>query len=157
MNKLLTIDQAAKLSRQFRQKGKSVILVGGCFDVLHAGHLFFLKTAKKGEDLLLVLLESDESIKKRKGETRPINSLKKRAAVLSSAESVDFVIPLSGVTKDEEYDRLMLQIQPNVVAMTQGDKSISQRQKQCKLVGARIKLVDRIEGISTSALINING
>lgn len=155
MNKIITIDQASKLSLKFKQAGKAIVLAGGCFDVLHSGHIVFLKAAKKNGDVLILLLESDESIKKRKGKERPLNSQEKRAAVLSSLETVDYILPLKGVTKNEEYDRLMIQIKPDIVAMTKGDLNIPQRVKQCEMVGAKLKLVtEKIDGLSTTALIN---
>ncbi|MBI2621926.1 MAG: adenylyltransferase/cytidyltransferase family protein [Candidatus Levybacteria bacterium] len=155
MNKVLTISRAIKLSTRFKQEAKSIVLAGGCFDILHKGHILFLEAAKKQGDKLFVLLESDENISKKKGAGRPVNSIKDRSAVLSSIEVVDFVIPLTGVTKDKEYDRLMVKIRPDIVALTQGDPQISKRRKQCELVGAKLKLViKRVENKSTTALIS---
>lgn len=155
MNKTITIDQAVKLSTHFKQGGKTIVLAGGVFDILHIGHVKFLEAAKKEGNCLLVLLESDESVRKRKGKGRPLNSQKKRAAVLSSLKSVNFIIALKGVTKNEEYDRLMIQIRPDIVAMTKGDVNIAQRVKQCEMVGAKLKLVtEKVDGISTTVLLN---
>lgn len=154
MNKTITIDQAVKLSAQFKQEGKSVVLVGGCFDILHVGHTLFLETAKKEGDFLFVLLESDENTRKKKGEDRPINSQKKRTAVLCALKFVDYVIPLIGVTKNEDYDKLIVQIKPDVIAMTKGEPGVEQRKKQAVAVGAELKLViDRVKEESTTGLI----
>ncbi|MBI4097768.1 MAG: adenylyltransferase/cytidyltransferase family protein [Candidatus Levybacteria bacterium] len=153
--KILNVEQAIQIANNLRQQRKTIILAGGCFDILHAGHILFLEAAKKEGDCLFVLLESDESVRKRKGKGRPLNSQKKRAALLSSLKSVDFIISLKGVTKNEEYDRLMVQIKPGIVAMTKGDLNIAQRVKQCEMVGAKLKLViEKIDGISTTALLN---
>lgn len=155
MNKILTIDQAVKLSTQFKQEGKTIVLAGGCFDILHVGHVFFLNAAKRKGDSLFVLLESDENVKIKKGKERPINSSEVRAIILSGVQSVDYIIPLTGVTKDEVYDRIMVKIKPDIVAMTKGDGQIQKRSIQCKKVGAKLKLViKKIENISTTALIN---
>lgn len=155
MNKIISINDATKISKQLKQRGKTIVLAGGCFDILHIGHILFLQAAKKQGDALFLLLESDKNISKIKGRGRPLNSQKNRAIVLSELESVDYAVPLKGVTKDEEYDRLMGKIKPDIVAMTKGDPQIDKRSAQCKKVGAKLKLViDKIENNSTSALIN---
>lgn len=153
--KILTVQEATKLSAKLRRQKKTIVLAGGCFDVLHSGHVAFLEATKKEGDVLILLLESDESIKKRKGAGRPLNSMHKRIAVLSSLQTVDFIIPLRGMTKNEEYDRIMIQIKPDIVAMTKGDPSIPQRIRQCEKIGAKLKLViEKIDGISTTALVS---
>lgn len=154
MSKILSISQAIKVAQNLKKGGKSIVLVGGCFDILHSGHTLFLEKAKEQGDLLFLILESDENIRKKKGENRPINSQKNRSIVLSTLSSVDYVITLKGVTKNEEYDKLIVQIQPDVIAMTKGDKGIERRKIQCELVGAELKLVTEIvEGKSTTDLI----
>lgn len=153
--KIVTIEEAASISRQKKIKGKKVILAGGCFDILHPGHILFLEAAKKEGDVLILLLESDENIKKRKGEGRPINSIKNRQIVVSSISDVDYIIPLVGVTTDEEYDRIMIQIRPEVIAITEGDSQTEKRKKQCESIGAELKVViKKIDNKSTTALIN---
>lgn len=154
MDKILNTNQAANIARQLHEEGKTIVLAGGCFDILHEGHLAFLKAAKHQGDVLFILLESDENVKRRKGKGRPINSAKNRAIVLSEVKSVDYVVLLSGVTKDEEYDRIMVKIKPDIVAATHGDPQILRRTKQCKMVGAKLKLViKKIENKSTTALV----
>ena len=155
MDKILNINQAISTARKLRDQGKTIVLAGGCFDILHKGHILFLKAAKKQGDMLFLLLESDRNITKRKGEGRPLNSQKNRASVLSTIEDIDYIIPLTGVTKDKEYDRIMGKIKPDIVAMTRGDKQIGKRTKQCELFGIELKLViDKIGNSSTTALIN---
>ena len=155
MSKILNISQAIKIAQNSKKKGLSIVLAGGCFDVLHSGHVAFLEAAKKEGDVLILLLESDENIKKRKGTGRPLNSMHKRITVLSSLQTVDFIIPLVGMTKNEEYDRIMIQIKPDIVAMTKGDPNVAQRIRQCEKIGAKLKLViEKIDGISTTALVS---
>ncbi len=154
MNKILTIDHAAKLSKKLKKENKTIVLAGGCFDILHYGHIVFLKEAKKRGNTLFVLLESDESVKKRKGEKRPINSQISRAGTLSKLGLVDYIVMLSGVTKDEEYDRIMFQIKPAVVAQTAGDPNSAQRKKQCEMVGAKlISVTKSVKGASTTKIL----
>ena len=155
MNKILSVNQAIKIAQEIRKQNKTIVLAGGCFDVLHVGHILFLKAAKKQGDILFLLLESDENIRKRKGKERPLNTQKNRAVVLSALEAVDYIIPLVGMTKNEEYDRLMIQIKPDVVAMTAGDSEIERRTKQCSAVGAKLKLVIKeVDKTSTTDLID---
>jgi rfaE bifunctional protein nucleotidyltransferase chain/domain len=154
MNKITTIDQASKLSLKFKQAGKIIILAGGCFDILHLGHLKFLEKAKEQGDLLFLLLESDENIKKRKGENRPINKQSHRASILSALPYVDYIIPLEEMTKDEEYDKLIVQIKPAVIAITSGDKHIEKRKMQCEMIGAQLKeVINQMDSPSTTDLI----
>jgi FAD synthetase len=137
---------------------KKIVLVGGCFDILHDGHFEFLKKAKAEGDILVVLLENDENVKKRKGPARPINTQNKRAKALADLSYVDFVIRLKEMTKDAEYDKLIVQIKPDVLAITKGDPGIKHRQRQAKLTGARVaEVIERIGGLSTTSLLDRNG
>ncbi len=155
MKKIISINDATKISKQLKLSGKTIVLVGGCFDILHVGHILFLKAAKKQGDILFLLLESDENIRKRKGKKRPLNTQRNRAVILSALEAVDYIVPLVGMTKNEEYDRLMIQIKPDVVAMTAGDSEIERRANQCKAVGAKLKLVIKeVDKTSTTDLID---
>src|SRR5690606_3739180 len=88
VNKILNINSVPQISNHYKNFGKKIILVGGCFDVLHEGHIKFLESAKKNADILILLLESDENISKRKGINRPVNIQKNRAIVLSSLKFV---------------------------------------------------------------------
>ena len=153
MNKVINVNQAIEIVQEIRIQNKKIVLVGGCFDILHPGHIYFLKKSKELGDLLFVLLESDENIKRRKGTGRPINSQNNRSIVLSSQSFVDYVIPLEGVTKDQDYDKLIVQIKPNVIVITKGDKNLSQRKRQCEIFGVRLELIEKLEGFSTSGLI----
>ncbi len=158
MGKIININDAAKISKQLKQQGKTIVLAGGCFDLIHSGHISFLDAAKKQGDLLFVLLESDENVRKIKGQRRPLNSQKNRSIVLSVLPSVDYIIPLKGVTKNNEYDKLIVQIKPDVIAMTKGEPGLKQRKRQASMVGAKVKLViARVKEKSTTGLINKNG
>jgi len=75
-----------------RHKGKKIVFTNGCFDILHIGHMRYLQAARALGDVLVVAVNSDSSVKKIKGENRPINSQLNRAELLSGFECVDFVI-----------------------------------------------------------------
>lgn len=155
MNKILSVTQITRLSVKLRQMKKRIVLVGGCFDLLHSGHIAFLKAAKSQGDTLIVLLESDSSIRKMKGEDRPINNQKTRAEILAVIEEVDFVIMLPELKKDLEYDNLVLMIKPAIIATTKGDSKRLHKERQAKLIKAIVvDAIERIPEKSTTKLVN---
>lgn len=81
-----------KIRKQLKLKSKKVVFTNGCFDILHAGHVDYLNKAKKLGDVLIVGLNSDLSIKKIKGENRPIINENERAYVLANLKAVDYII-----------------------------------------------------------------
>ena len=156
MGKILNIDQAVKISKKLRERGRTIVLAGGCFDILHIGHIDFLNEAKKRGDVLFVLLESDEIIRKIKGNNRPINTQVDRARILSALLSVDYVIILPQFTKDKEYDDIVTRIKPDIIATTEGDKYREHKERQAKLTGARVvDVVKNISNKSTTKLIKL--
>jgi len=92
-------------------KNQKIVFTNGCFDILHAGHVLYLQEAKALGDILIVGLNSDNSVKRLKGDSRPINNEKDRAIVLSGLASVDYVIIFE---EDTPYN-LIAQIQPDVL------------------------------------------
>lgn len=157
MSKIIETNEVSQAVKRIKKSGKKIVLVGGCFDILHKGHIFFLEEAKRQGDILILFLESDENIKIRKGPDRPINSQKYRSIVLAALSSVDYVITLKGMTNNKEYDKLIVQINPDIIALTEGDPGLGQREKQAKMVRAKIRLIKKIEGKSTTDLIENNG
>lgn len=156
MKKILTIEEAIRISIRLRKQNKTIVLGGGCFDILHLGHIEFLKKAKKSGDFLFLLLENDESIKRQKGNDRPINSQKDRAKVLASLSDVDYIIPLTLMNSNKDYDNLILRLKPAIIATTKNDSARFHKERQAKLVGGKvIDVVNRISGKSTSDLAKI--
>lgn len=140
------------------KKIPKTVLVGGCFDVLHPGHVIFLEKAKKAGDRLIVLLESDEKIKKIKGSGRPIHTQKERAIVLKALKFVDSVVMLPFIDKDEDYDGIIKKIQPNIIAATKGAADNYHKQRIARLIGAKLKYVTKVIGNhSTSQILNSRG
>lgn len=122
------------------------VLVGGCFDLLHKGHIIFLKKSKEAGDILKVLLESDEKIKKRKGEGRPVQTQSIRAKALKKLGFIDEVISLPFMEKSSEYDEIVKHIQPDVIAVTEGYPEVAYHERSAKLVGASLKVVSKLVG-----------
>lgn len=132
------------------------VLVGGCFDLIHFGHIVFLTEAKKQGDYLIVAVESDESVKKHKGESRPIHTQKERAQMLKSLKVVDEVIELRKLNSDKEYFDFVKEIKPDVIAITKDDPQTENKKKQASLIGGKVVAVTpRLEPHSTSRLIKL--
>lgn len=90
-SKLQPLAALGRMAQQKRKAGKKIVFTNGCFDILHAGHVRYLKQAKSLGDILVVALNTDASVKKLKGPKRPICSQSERAEVLSALESVDYI------------------------------------------------------------------
>src|SRR5262245_40855320 len=127
MDKTLSADKAIQISTKLNNQGKRIVLAGGCFDILHIGHIAFLQKAKEQGDVLFVLIEHDETIKKSKGENRPINSQEDRSKILSHIDIIDYVVLLPNVKNDKTYDDLVINIKPAIIATTAGDININHK------------------------------
>ncbi len=98
---LVQCDELVSLLDETRQRGERIVMTNGCFDILHAGHVSYLEEAKSLGDRLVVAVNDDESVKRLKGETRPINALEDRMLVLAGLAAVDWVVPFSEDTPAE--------------------------------------------------------
>lgn len=156
MNKIFSIEQVAQLSADLHKQNKKIVLVGGCFDILHRGHLAFLEKAKAAGDVLIVLLEHDDHIKKMKGAHRPINTQQDRAYLLSHLTLVDAVVLLPALVDNTFYDNLVLQIKPAIIATTAGDSNRVHKERQAQQIGAEvIDVTPTINNQSTTQLLSI--
>jgi FAD synthetase len=131
---------------------KVVVLVGGCFDLLHYGHISFLKKAKSYGNYLLVVLESDENVRRVKGDTRPIHTQKERKEMLEALKCVDEVMELPAMRTDTDYFEMMHKIKPDVIAFTEGDPILDKKMEQGKQIGAKVVIIEKIHTPSTSQL-----
>jgi D-beta-D-heptose 7-phosphate kinase/D-beta-D-heptose 1-phosphate adenosyltransferase len=104
---------------QARAKGERIVMTNGCFDILHAGHVQYLAEAAKLGDRLIVAVNSDTSVRKLKGHTRPVNPLDQRMAVLAGLASVDWVVPFDGSKDDSTNDTtprdIICKVSPDVL------------------------------------------
>jgi rfaE bifunctional protein nucleotidyltransferase chain/domain len=133
------------------------VLVGGCFDLLHYGHIAFLKEAKEHGEHLIVALESDENVRHMKGAARPIHTQKQRKEMLEALSIVDEVIALAPMRTDEEYQKLVTDVAPSVIAITEGDPIEEKKRKQAKDIGATLVVIPKIHTPSTSQLAKLLG
>jgi len=139
-----------------KSKGK-IVLAGGCFDILHIGHVKFLSEAKGAGDYLIILLESDQKVKKFKGRNRPVFIQRERAEMLSALGSVDLIVLLPMMEDDGDYLNLVTKIKPDIIAVTEDDPHIEKKRGQAKEVGGELKLISLTKTFSTSKLAKILG
>jgi len=153
---ILTVKKAIQIIHELKKQNKRIVLAGGCFDILHIGHVEYLEKAKKEGDVLFVMLESDEAVKHIKGDNRPIHKQQERAYMLSSLSVVDYVILLPRLETDQKYDTLISQIRPSVIAITKGDPYKNKKQKQARSVGGKlVEVTKTISNKSTTRLAQI--
>ncbi|MCL5675513.1 MAG: adenylyltransferase/cytidyltransferase family protein [Patescibacteria group bacterium] len=153
MSKIISLNQLDFI----KKSGRKLVLCGGCFDILHIGHLRFLKEAKKTGDILLVALESDSRTKTLKGINRPIHNQNERAEMLAGLDVVDFVLLLPGLNSDSDYTALIKTVKPDVITATQDDPIKEKKQQQAKMVGAKLVVIPRIKTPSTTELTKLLG
>lgn len=154
MIKITDLSELALVLKGIKKQNSRIVLAGGCFDLLHTGHVVFLEKAKKEGDFLIILLESDQKISRLKGKGRPVNSQQDRAKVLAALESIDLVVCLPDM-KNEDYDRVVKLIKPQIIATTEGDLSVEYKKRTAKLVNAEVKFVSTLlENYSTGKIID---
>ncbi len=110
-NKILSRRSLSNLLRQWRAEGKKIVFTNGCFDILHAGHVSVLEFSRSKGDVLVVGLNSDASVKRLKGPSRPVNTQADRALVLAALQAVDAVCVFE---EDTPYELIKL-VQPDVL------------------------------------------
>lgn len=141
-----SFDEINTIVQRYKLQGKKVVFTNGCFDILHVGHVKYLQVAKSFGDVLIVGLNSDKSVSRLKGPTRPINIAQDRAYLLAALEAVDFVVEFE---EDTPYE-LIKMISPNTLVKG-GDY------KGKDVVGTEfaheLKLVDFVDGKSTTKTI----
>jgi rfaE bifunctional protein nucleotidyltransferase chain/domain len=157
-NPMTRIVDSQELEKLLPGEGKGrVVLVGGCFDILHIGHVRFLSEAKGMGDYLIVLLESDEKVKELKGKNRPVFIQSERAEMLSALKCVDLVVLLPMMEDDVHYSNLVKKIKPDVIAVTENDPRIEKKRRQAEEARGKLKIIPLTETYSSSTLTKIIG
>jgi D-beta-D-heptose 7-phosphate kinase/D-beta-D-heptose 1-phosphate adenosyltransferase len=150
--KVMTRGQAAALAADLRQRGKRVVFTNGCFDLLHVGHVLYLEQSRSLGDALIVGVNSDASIGRLKGPSRPLQPETDRSHILASQASVDAVV----VFEEDTPHELLRAIRPDVLSKG-GDYKTKQEVVGWELVeswNGQVVVLGLVEGRSTSQLIN---
>jgi len=151
LGKIWTYEALSSHLQEIRDK--QTILVGGCFDIFHYGHLQFLKQSRSKGDVLVVALEPDDFIRRNKGKI-PVHTQHQRAELLASLIFVSAVILLPYFRDPREYDSLVEQIKPAGIAVTEGDPRLAEKKKQADSIGADIYVFPVIKPFSSSSIHN---
>ena len=134
-----------------KAEGKKIVFTNGCFDILHVGHVRYLKEAKALGDILILGLNSDCSVKSLKGSNRPINNESDRAEVLSALKAIDYVV----IFDEKTAENIVGEVKPDIYAKG-GDYSIDTL-PEAKIVaehGGKTVLLQLVDGKSSTNIIN---
>jgi rfaE bifunctional protein nucleotidyltransferase chain/domain len=148
--KIQTAASLARIRLRLRKEGRTVVFTNGCFDLLHAGHIRLFREAKKLGDVLIVALNSDASIRRLKGKSRPIFPVAERLEILEAIEDIDF---LSWFSEDTPQ-KIIAAILPDVLVKG-GDWKPDQvvGREEVEGAGGRVVIVPYLAGRSTSSMI----
>ena len=146
---VLTLKEAAEEARRARQNGQAVVTTNGCFDLLHVGHVRYLRHARSLGDLLIVGVNGDESVRRLKGSPRPFLPAEDRAELIAALKPVT-----SAVVFEEETPIAMIQALRPDIHVKGGDYSIDQiiEREAVERGGGRIVLAPHIETRSTTEI-----
>jgi len=149
-DKIVDRQVARAIVRAFRQEGRRIVFTNGCFDIVHRGHVSYLSQAKALGDLLVLGLNSDASVRRLKGDGRPVNTLEDRAHVMAGLSAVDLIVPF----EEDRPDELIRALQPDIVAKG-GDYSRATLPELALVesLGGELRLLPFVEAQSTTMLI----
>jgi len=147
--RILTPEQAREERDRLHAEAKKLVFTNGCFDILHQGHTQYLAFARAQGDALVVGLNSDASVSRAKGPTRPVNAEQDRAFVLGSLRAVDFVV----IFDEDEPRDLISQILPDVLVKGKDWAHYVSGRDIVEAHGGKVVLADMVEGKSTTATI----
>jgi len=149
--KILSHDELLNERRRLRESGKSLVFTNGVFDILHVGHVRYLKRARALGEALVVAINSDASVRNLKGPGRPLMNENERAEILAALASVDYVT----IFDDLSPRSLIAELLPDVLVKG-GDYTLEQihGREEVEAAGGRVISLPFVEGISTSEIIS---
>ena len=150
--KKIVLDRAEllRVRKRLRKDGKKVVFANGCFDLLHGGHIRLFREAKKHGDVLIIALNTDASVRKLKGASRPIFPLRERLEVLEAVEDIDLLTSFS----EETPQKIIAEVLPDVLVKG-GDWAPDQvvGRKEVEAAGGKVVIVPYLRGHSSSGLL----
>ena len=148
--KIRNIEELKKIIEKLKKQNKKIVTTNGVFDILHIGHIRYLKEAKKLGDILIVAINSDSSVKKIKDPKRPLNNENDRAEALASLECADYVT----IFNEKDPVKILEKIKPNI-HVKGGDYKIDQiiEKDTIEKNNGKIILIPEVKGYSTTDLI----
>lgn len=152
-SRLLTLDEAVVWKKSLESSGKRLVVTNGCFDIMHRGHASYLEGARNIGDALLVLLNSDASVRALKGDSRPIVCEEDRAFMLNSLRCVDRVVIFNSQRCDKELAALAPEIYVKAGDYTVETLDADERQALLSS-GTQIVFMPFVPGLSTSNIID---
>jgi len=147
---LWTPDEARKFRDRLNTEGRKLVFTNGCFDLIHRGHVTYLDFARAQGDALVIGLNSDESVRRSKGPTRPIHCEEDRAFVLSALRSVDGVV----LFEEDEPKELITRILPHVLVKGKDWAHYVSGREVVEANGGRVVLAEMVEGRSTTSTVD---
>ena len=150
LNKTVDLSEMKVARNKLRDKNKTLVFTNGCFDIIHAGHVDYLTFARNQGDALVVGINSDASVKRNKGEGRPINCEEDRAYVIAALESVDYVV----LFDDDEPKNLIAEIIPDILVKGEDWAHYVSGREIVEAHGGKVVLAKMVEGRSTTNTID---
>tara|TARA_X000000950_G_scaffold289362_1_gene412390 strand:+ start:6376 stop:7770 length:1395 start_codon:yes stop_codon:yes gene_type:complete len=149
-NKVCSVNDFSDVYKVLKNKKLKIVMTNGCFDILHSGHIKCLEEASKLGQRLVVLLNSDSSVRRNKGKDRPINKFSDRLKVIQALSFVDFILPL----EDETPQKIYKKFTPDILVKG-GDYTIDEviGGKEVISKGGNVRIIKLLEGVSTTELI----
>ena len=149
-SKIKTREEIEQIAKEAKRQGKKIVTSNGCFDILHAGHVAYLEQARLLGDRLVVAINSDESVQKLKGDSRPINKLADRMTIIAALGCVDWVIPFFEETPERIYNKFL----PDILVKG-GDYKPDQVVGAEAIIkaGGKVEILDFVDGKSTTTTI----
>ncbi len=146
----MTVDQLMIQLEAARARGERIVFTNGCFDIVHAGHVGYLKEARKQGDRLVLAINGDDSVTRLKGEGRPINPVDRRMAVLAGLEAVDWVVSFD----EDTPERLLEKVRPDILVKG-GDYTVEEvvGAPIVHAYGGEVAVLDFLDNCSTTAIV----
>jgi D-beta-D-heptose 7-phosphate kinase/D-beta-D-heptose 1-phosphate adenosyltransferase len=147
---IVSQDELMTAVKQCHQRGEVIVMTNGCFDILHAGHVTYLQQAREQGDRLIVAVNVDETVRKLKGEDRPVNPLEHRMRMLAALECVDWVLPF----EEETPMRLICDVLPDILVKGGDNDPDKIPGGDCvRENGGEVRVLSYVEGVSTTEII----